>query len=303
MARPTAPPPPTGWRSWLAGARPRTLPAAVVPVLVGTACAAGDASVTAWRALAAGVVALALQIGTNYANDYSDGVRGTDDPGRRVGPVRLVGWGLQPPRAVKRAAVLSFAVAAVAGLALAAAVGPELVAVGAAAIAAGWFYTGGSHPYGYYGFGELFVFVFFGVVATAGSTYVQTESLTALALVASVPVGLLATALLVVNNLRDIPGDTEAGKRTLAVRLGDTRTRWLYVALLVAAFLCIPVVAGGFDRAAAAAALVGIVLARAPVVQVLEGARGPALIPVLGATGRVQLVTGTLLAAGLWLSA
>jgi 1,4-dihydroxy-2-naphthoate octaprenyltransferase len=303
MVRPTAPPPPTGWRSWLAGARPRTLPAAVVPVLVGTACAAGDASVTAWRALAAGVVALALQIGTNYANDYSDGVRGTDDPGRRVGPVRLVGWGLQPPRAVKRAAVLSFAVAAVAGLALAAAVGPELVAVGAAAIAAGWFYTGGSHPYGYYGFGELFVFVFFGVVATAGSTYVQTESLTALALVASVPVGLLATALLVVNNLRDIPGDTEAGKRTLAVRLGDARTRWLYVALLVAAFLCIPVVAGGFDRAAAAAALVGIVLARAPVVQVLEGARGPALIPVLGATGRVQLVTGTLLAAGLWLSA
>jgi 1,4-dihydroxy-2-naphthoate octaprenyltransferase len=303
MARPTAPPPPTGWRSWLAGARPRTLPAAVVPVLVGTACAAGDASVTAWRALAAGVVALALQIGTNYANDYSDGVRGTDDPGRRVGPVRLVGWGLQPPRAVKRAAVLSFAVAAVAGLALAAAVGPELVAVGAAAIAAGWFYTGGSHPYGYYGFGELFVFVFFGVVATAGSTYVQTESLTALALVASVPVGLLATALLVVNNLRDIPGDTEAGKRTLAVRLGDARTRWLYVALLVAAFLCIPVVAGGFDRAAAAAALVGFVLARAPVVQVLEGARGPALIPVLGATGRVQLVTGTLLAAGLWLSA
>jgi 1,4-dihydroxy-2-naphthoate octaprenyltransferase len=303
MARSAAPPPPTGWRSWLAGARPRTLPAAVVPVLVGTACAAGEVSVTAWRAVAAGVVALALQIGTNYANDYSDGVRGTDDPSRRVGPVRLVGWGLQPPRAVKRAAVASFGIAGIAGLALAVAVGPELVAVGAAAIAAGWFYTGGSHPYGYYGLGELFVFVFFGVVATAGSTYVQTESLTALSLVASVSVGLLATALLVVNNLRDIPGDTEAGKRTLAVRLGDARTRWLYVALLVVAFVCIPVVAGGFDRAAAAAALVGIVLARAPVVQVLEGARGPALIPVLGATGRVQLVTGTLLAGGLWLGA
>ncbi|MEO6318987.1 MAG: 1,4-dihydroxy-2-naphthoate polyprenyltransferase, partial [Acidimicrobiales bacterium] len=225
--------PPTEWRSWVAGARPRTLPAAVVPVLVGTACATGEVTVVAWRALAAGVVALALQIGTNFANDYSDGVRGTDDPGLRVGPVRLVGWGIQPAKAVKRAAVLSYGVAALAGLALAVAVGPELIVVGAAAFAAGWFYTGGSHPYGYYGFGELFVFVFFGVVATAGSTYVQTETLTALALVASVPVGLLATALLVINNLRDIPGDTASGKRTLAVRLGDGRTRGLYVAMLV----------------------------------------------------------------------
>lgn len=300
---PPAVPPPTGWRSWVAGARPRTLPAAVVPVLVGTACATGETDVIAWRALAAGVVALALQIGTNYANDYSDGVRGTDDPGRRVGPVRLVGWGLQPPKAVKAAALLSFAVAGLAGLALAVAVGWELVLVGAAAIAAGWFYTGGKHPYGYYGFGELFVFVFFGVVATAGSTYVQTESLTALPLVASVPVGLLATALLVINNLRDIPGDTASGKRTLAVRLGDRRTRGLYVAMLVLAFVAVPVVAGGFDRAPAAVALVGVVLARTPVLRVLEGARGPALIPVLGATGRVQLVTGLLLAAGLWLGA
>lgn len=294
---------PRGWRSWVAGARPRTLPAAVVPVLVGTACAAGEVDVWAWRALAAGIVALCLQIGTNFANDYSDGVRGTDDPGRRVGPVRLVGWGLQPPGAVKRAALLSFAVAGVAGLALAVAVGPELLVVGAAAIAAGWFYTGGSHPYGYYGLGELFVFVFFGVVATVGSTYVQVEEVTALALVASVPVGLLATALLVINNLRDIPGDAASGKRTLAVRLGDARTRWLYVGMLVAAFLCIPVVAGAFDRAAAAASLVGVVLARQPVLRVLEGASGPSLIPVLGATGRVQLVTGALLAGGLWLSA
>ncbi len=287
----------------MAGARPRTLPAAVVPVLVGTACAAGEVDVVVWRALAAGVVALALQIGTNYANDYSDGVRGTDDPGRRVGPVRLVGWGLQSPKAVKAAALSSFALAGAAGLALAAAVGWELVVVGAAAIAAGWFYTGGSHPYGYYGFGELFVFVFFGVVATVGSTYVQTESLTALPLVASVPVGLLATALLVINNLRDIPGDTASGKRTLAVRLGDKRTRGLYVALLVVAFVTVPIVAGGFDRAPAAVALVGVVLARTPVLRVLEGARGPALIPVLGATGRVQLVTGALLAGGLWLGA
>jgi 1,4-dihydroxy-2-naphthoate octaprenyltransferase len=287
----------------VAGARPRTLPAAVVPVLVGTACAHGVVDVIVWRAIAAGVVALALQIGTNFANDYSDGVRGTDDPRRRVGPVRLVGWGLKPPRSVKAAALLSFAVAGAAGLALAAAVGPELVVVGAAALAAGWFYTGGSHPYGYYGFGELFVFVFFGLVATLGSTYVQTETVTGLSAVAAVPVGLLATALLVVNNLRDIPGDTTSGKRTLAVRLGDGRTRAFYVGLLVTAFVAVPVVAGGFDRAPAAVALVGVVLARRPVLQVLEGARGPELIPVLGATGRVQLIAGTLLAAGIWLGA
>jgi 1,4-dihydroxy-2-naphthoate octaprenyltransferase len=248
-------------------------------------------------------VALALQVGTNYANDYSDGVRGTDHPGQRVGPVRLVGWGIQRPGAVKRAALLSFLVAGLAGLALAVAVGPELLVVGAAAIAAGWFYTGGSHPYGYYGLGELFVFVFFGVVATVGSTYVHTDSVIGLSVVASVPVGLLATALLVINNLRDIPGDEVAGKRTLAVRLGDARTRWLYTALLVAAYLCVPVIAGGFGRAAAAASLVGVVLARTPVLRVLEGARGAALIPVLGATGRVQLVTGALLAAGIWISA
>lgn len=307
MGTSTDPPPaadlPSGWRSWLAGARPRTLPASVVPVLVGTACVTGDAAVIAWRAVAAGVVAVALQVGTNYANDYSDGVRGTDDPTLRVGPVRLVGWGLQPARAVKLAALGSFAVALLAGLALTVAVGPELVVVGLAAVAAGWFYTGGSHPYGYYGLGEVFVFVFFGLVATIGSAYVQTGGVTALAVVAALPVGLLATALLVVNNLRDIPGDTESGKRTLAVRLGDRRTRALYVAMLVATFVCIPVVAGVFDRAPAALALVGVVLARIPVLRVLEGARGPALIPVLGATGRVQLVTGSLLAAGIWLGA
>jgi 1,4-dihydroxy-2-naphthoate octaprenyltransferase len=287
----------------VAGARPRTLPAAIVPVLVGTACVAGEGDISARRAVAAGIVALALQVGTNYANDYSDGVRGTDDPGRRVGPVRLVGWGIQPPRAVKRAALAAFGVAVLAGLALAAAVGPELLVVGGAALAAGWFYTGGKHPYGYYGFGELFVFTFFGVVATAGSTYVQLDELTVLSLVASIPVGLWATALLVVNNLRDIPGDTASGKRTLAVRLGDARTRWLYVGMLVVAFACIPIVAGGFDRPAAALALVGIVLARQPVLTVLEGAAGPSLIPVLAATGRVQLVSGALFATGLALSA
>ena len=304
--RPLDPPRSTatgGWRDWVAGARPRTLPAAVVPVLVGTACAAGRTDVIAWRAVAAGVVALALQVGTNYANDYSDGVRGTDSDERRVGPVRLVGSGLRRPGAVKRAALLAFLVAGVAGVALAAAVGPELVVVGAAAILAGWFYTGGSHPYGYLGLGEVFVFVFFGVVATAGSAYVQEESLSWLAFGASVPVGLLATALLVVNNLRDIPGDTASGKRTLAVRLGDTGTRVLYVALLVGAMVMVPLVAGLGERAGAAAALAVIPLARRPVIAVLGGARGAALIPVLGATGQVQLIFGALLAGGLWLSA
>ena len=290
---------------WVAGARVRTLPAAVVPVLVGTACAVGEADdgISWWRFGAALVVALAMQIGTNYANDYSDGKRGTDDPGTRVGPVRLVGWGIKPPAAVKRAALLSFAVAAAAGTALAVAVGPELFIVGVASFAAGWLYTGGPKPYGYYGFGELFVFLFFGVVATVGSAYVQTEHVLGLALAASVPVGFLATALLVTNNLRDIPGDTVSGKKTLAVRLGDRRTRFLYVALIVGAFVSVPLVAGLGGRPAGALALAALVLAQKPVVAVLSGAKGPDLIPVLVATGRVQLVFGVLFAAGLAVSA
>ncbi len=300
-ARVTAPLP-TGARAWIAGARVRTLPAAVVPVLVGTAVARGvDGPLIAWRAVAAAIVALALQVATNFANDYSDGIRGTDDPGARVGPVRLVGWGVKESGAVKRAALLSFAVAGLAGLALAVAVGWELVAVGAASMAAGWFYTGGANPYGYLGLGEVFVFVFFGVVATAGSTYVQVEELTGLALLASVPVGLLATALLVTNNLRDIPGDTEAGKRTLAVRLGDARTRVLYSGMLVAAFaLVVPV---ALDRPAAGVALLAAPLAAVPVRAVRRGARGAELIAVLAATGRVQLVFGLLLAGGIAVSA
>jgi len=285
----------------VAGARPRTLPAAVVPVAVGTGAAVGlvPGGLIWWRAVAALVVALALQVATNFANDYSDGIRGTDDDARRVGPVRLVGQGLARPGAVKRAAFAAFGVAGVAGLALAVAVGPELLVVGALSIAAGWFYTGGPRPYGYAGFGEAFVFTFFGVVATAGSAYVQTGALDGLALGASVPVGFLATALLVVNNLRDIPGDTEVGKRTLAVRLGDRRTRILYVALLVGAFVLVPLVAGLGGRPAGAVALVAVLLAQRPVVAVLGGARGPALIAVLSDTGRVQLAFGLLLAAGL----
>jgi 1,4-dihydroxy-2-naphthoate octaprenyltransferase len=294
--------------AWIEGARPRTLPAAVVPVLVGTAAAAGMAGldgtgkgIIAWRFGAALVVSLALQVGVNYANDYSDGVRGTDD--ERVGPLRLVASGTKPAAAVKRAAYLAFAVAAVAGLALAAATTWWLIAVGVVAIGAAWFYTGGPRPYGYAGLGEVFVFVFFGVVATAGSAFVQIEAFTPLTVGASVPVGLLATALLVVNNLRDIPGDTVAGKHTLAVRLGDQRTRILYTAMIGITYVTVPFLAGLSDRPLAAASLFTVLLARPPVQKVLEGAKGPALIPVLGATGRLQLVFGVVFAAGLWLGA
>jgi len=286
---------------WVAGARPRTLPAAVVPVAVGTACAAADLGgahhLIAWRAVAALVVSLALQVGTNYANDYSDGVRGTDRD--RVGPVRLVASGLAAPASVKRAALASFGVAALAGVGLSVAVGPQLLVVGAAAMAAGWFYTGGSHPYGYYGFGELFVFVFFGLVATVGSAYVQTAHIHQLDVAAAVPVGLLAVALLVVNNLRDIPGDTVAAKRTLAVRLGDPLTRTLYVGCLVVAFAGLAYV--GALRVGGLLALAAVPLAVVPIRRVRAGAKGPALIEVLGATGRLQLAFGACLTVGLLL--
>jgi 1,4-dihydroxy-2-naphthoate octaprenyltransferase len=282
--------------AWVAGARPRTLPAAVVPVAVGTAVAMSQGDVVWWRAAAALVVALAVQVGTNYANDYSDGVRGTDD--ERVGPVRLVASKLKPAASVKRAALVSFGAAAVAGLALAVAVSPWLVAVGAACFAAGWFYTGGSRPYGYAGFGEVAVFVFFGVVATVGSAYVHLERVTLLALGASVPVGALATALLVVNNLRDIPTDTAVGKRTLAVRLGDPETRVLYLVLLLAipaaASLLLFVV-----RPWALLSLVALALAVPPAREVRRGARGRDLVPVLVRTGQVQLAYGLVLAVGL----
>src|SRR5437762_3909364 len=290
---------------WIAGARPRTLPAAIVPVLVGTACAVRDTGdwnhgVVVWRALAALIVSLAIQVGTNYANDYSDGVRGTDAV--RVGPVRLVASGLASASAVKRAAFASFAIAGGAGLALAAAAGWWLIAVGAAAFLAGWFYTGGPQPYGYSGFGELFVFVFFGLVATVGSTYVQVEKITGLSIAAAIPVGLVATALLVTNNLRDIPTDRAAGKKTLAVRIGDRATRVLYVAIIVAVFAMVVAIAA-VDRPWAALALIGAEVAVQPVRAVRSGATGRALIPVLGATGRTQLVMGLLLAAGIASSA
>jgi 1,4-dihydroxy-2-naphthoate octaprenyltransferase len=280
---------------WVAGARPRTLPAAVIAVVVGTAVAGAEGSVIWWRAAAALVVSVAIQVGTNYANDYSDGKRGTDAV--RVGPVRLVASGLASPEAVKRAALGSFAVAAAAGLALASVAGWWLILVGAACLAAGWLYTGGPRPYGYAGLGEVFVFVFFGLVATAGSAYVHLQRITGLALLAGVPVGLLAVALLVVNNLRDIPGDTAAGKNTLAVRLGPPATRVFYVATLTTAFVAVPVIA--LSRPWALLAVASAPLAVLPARRVLAGEAGRALVEVLQATGKLQLAFGFLLALGI----
>jgi 1,4-dihydroxy-2-naphthoate polyprenyltransferase len=281
---------------WITGARPRTLPAAVVPVAVGAAAAVGEPDeFVAWRVGAALVVSLALQVGVNYANDYSDGVRGTDDV--RVGPTRLVAGGLASASAVKGAALSAFGVAAVAGLAIALSTSLWLLVVGVAAIAAGWFYTGGPKPYGYLGLGEVFVFVFFGLVATAGTTYAAIESVTALSVVAGCAVGSLACALLVINNLRDIPTDREVGKRTLAVRLGDERTRWFYVALVTGAFVL--TVASAVWRVPVLLGLAALPFAVAPVRSVLGGAVGAALIAVLGATGRLQLVWGVLVTVGL----
>ena len=245
------------------------------------------------------VVAVAIQVATNYVNDYADGVRGTDD--HRVGPARLVGGGLATASSVKRAALAAAAVAVLAGLALAVAVGPELLVVGAASLAAGYLYTGGPAPYGYYGLGEVFVFLFFGVVATAGTAYVQLEEVQGLALGASVPVGCLATALLVVNNLRDIPTDALSGKRTLAVRMGDGPTRVLYIGLVATAFAAVPILV--IRRPWAILAMVALPLAAAPMRRIAAGTTGRSLVPVLADTGRLQLAYGALLAGGLALSA
>ena len=281
---------------WITGARPRTLPAAVVPVAVGAAVAVGEPTdVVWWRVAAALLVSLALQVGVNYANDYSDGVRGTDDV--RVGPTRLVAGGLASASAVKKAALLSFGIAAIAGLAIALSTSLWLLVVGAAAIAAGWFYTGGPRPYGYMGLGEVFVFVFFGLVATAGTTYAAIESVAALSIVMGSAVGSLACALLVINNLRDIPTDREVGKQTLAVRLGDQRTRWFYVLLIGTAFVLSAVAA--VWQVPVLLGLLALPLAIGPVRTVLGGAVGPALIAVLGETGRLQLVWGLLVTVGL----
>jgi len=298
---------------WIIGARLRTLPAAVVPVAIGAACAIGlprgegwltgegvvaqasNVGPVWWRVALALVVSLALQVGVNYANDYSDGVRGTDDV--RVGPTRLVASGLASASAVKKAAYLSFGVAAVAGLAVAVSTSLWLIVVGLAAITAGWFYTGGPSPYGYMGLGEIFVFVFFGLVATVGTSYAAVETITPLSVLMGCAAGSVACALLVINNLRDIPTDREVGKRTLAVRLGDERTRWLYTALIVATFLL--VAAGAVDRWPVLLGLAAIPLAISPITRVLGGATGFDLIPVLGETGKLQLAFGVATTIGL----
>ncbi|QXG77358.1 1,4-dihydroxy-2-naphthoate polyprenyltransferase [Modestobacter sp. L9-4] len=283
---------------WLEGARPRTLPAALAPVLVGTGAAAALDGFRLGPALLALVVALSLQVGVNYANDYSDGKRGTDDV--RVGPMRLVGSKAATPQQVLIAAMLAFGVAALAGLALAAVSSWWMVAVGAVSILAAWTYTGGPIPYGYRALGEVFVFVFFGLVAVVGTTFGQTRSLDGLAFAAAVPIGLLSVALLVVNNLRDVHGDAAVGKRTLAVLLGEARTRIAYTGLLVVAFACI--VAIGVERPWALLALLAVPLAVPPVRTVLSGGRGPVLIGALKGTGQLTLATGVLLGLGLALS-
>ncbi len=285
---------------WLEGARPRTLPAAVAPVLAGTGVAAHLGSAVWWKAALALVVALALQVGVNYANDYSDGIRGTDES--RVGPLRLVGSRAATPRAVKAAAFGAFGVACVAGLVLAATTTWWLVAVGALSVLAAWFYTGGSSPYGYRALGEVMVFLFFGVVAVMGTTYVQTESLAVASLLpsayAAIGVGALACAILVANNLRDVPTDREAGKRTLAVVLGDERSRALYALLVLAAVVFLVALA----LATTWWALLGLVFLSpaVPAVRtVWAGTTGRGLVVVLQRTGTAELLYAAGLFAGL----
>jgi 1,4-dihydroxy-2-naphthoate polyprenyltransferase len=283
---------------WLEGARPRTLPAAVAPVFVGTGAAAALDGFRPGPAVLALVVALALQVAVNYANDYSDGRRGTDAD--RVGPMRLVGSGAATPRQVLVAAVIAFAVAALAGLGLAALSSWWLVAVGAVSILAAWTYTGGPIPYGYRALGEVFVFVFFGLVAVVGTTFAQTRRLDGLAFAASVPIGLLIVALLVVNNLRDVHGDAAVGKRTLAVVMGEQPTRVFFTALVAVAFVLVALI--GTARPWALLGLLALPLAVPPVRTVLRGGTGPVLIGALKATGQLTLVTGVLLGVGLALS-
>jgi 1,4-dihydroxy-2-naphthoate octaprenyltransferase len=279
---------------WILGARPRTLSAAVIPVVVGTA--ASGVGIIWWRALCALLVAVFLQIATNFANDYSDGTRGVDGL-ERLGPKRLVGSGLVAPQQVKAAAFLFFGLASVVGFILSVVVNPWLLLFGVAAIAAGWFYTGGSQPYGYRGLGEISVFVFFGLGATLGSSYVQSEEITSLALLVSVSVGLMSCSLLEINNLRDIAGDKESGKKTLAVMLGDRGTRILYV-FFVDASLIVGSLAV-FSKPWTVLILMAGLVAFSAVKSVLNGASGKELIPLLSRTSQIQITAGFFLTLGL----
>lgn len=282
---------------WIQGARPRTLPAAIAPVAVGTGIALGAASFNALRASLALIVAVALQVGVNYSNDYSDGIRGTDRV--RVGPVRLVGQGLAQPRQVKWAAFAFFIIAMIAGATLVLLTSQWwLLIVGAASVAAAWFYTGGKRPYGYAGLGEVFVFIFFGIIPVVGTAYVQTLTLTPLAFIAGIGVGSLACAILIANNLRDIPSDTDTGKRTLAVRLGDARTRNLFYATVVIAFI-VPIACVALSTPWVLLTYLSLPLAITPVRIVRSHAMGPALIPALKSTGILLLIYGITCGVGL----
>lgn len=261
----------------------------MAPVLAGTGIALADGQQVWWKAVLALLVALLLQIGVNYANDYSDGIRGTDAD--RIGPTRLVGSGAATAKSVKIAALASLGLAAVVGLILAATTAWWLVAVGALCILAAWFYTGGSKPYGYLGLGEVMVFIFFGLVAVIGTTFVQTKSFSLASLYAAIGIGALACAILVANNLRDIPTDIAAGKRTLAVVLGDQRTRYLFVLLLGAALVALVGVVLTTSTWALLALVCVIPMASAGR-SVLSGALGPALVPVLKQTGVIELLYG-----------
>jgi 1,4-dihydroxy-2-naphthoate octaprenyltransferase len=276
---------------WILGARPRTLPAAIAPVVVATALVGADFN---WfRAALALKVAVWLQIGVNFANDYSDGVKGTDAD--RVGPTRLVASGLATASAVKVAALVSFAIASIAGAWLALLTSPWLILIGVISIAAAWGYTGGKNPYGYKGLGELSVFLFFGVVATMGTYYAQTEQITLLSFIVSIPMGALSCAILAINNLRDRPKDALVGKLTVAVRIGDRNARLMYVALLALAHLAAIATLIPTALLTVLALPMSISISR----QVLSGISGKELIPVLGRTGKLQMVFSTLLAIGL----
>lgn len=267
---------------WILGARPRTLPAAIAPVLVATALAGNEFQPS--RATLALLVSLSLQVGVNFANDYSDGIRGTDAD--RVGPTRLTASGLASPGAVKRAAYISFFIGAIAGLILASQTSWWLIFIGGIAILAAWGYTGGQNPYGYSGFGEISVFIFFGLVATMGTFYVQTESVTFQSALASIPIGALACAILAVNNIRDREKDFLVGKRTLAVRLGDRYARYSFVFLIVSAHVAAIATTIPWGALTLLAAPISLGVSR----KVLKGAVGKELIALLGATGKLQLL-------------
>jgi 1,4-dihydroxy-2-naphthoate octaprenyltransferase len=280
---------------WIEGARPRTLPNAVAPVIAGTGAAAWLDAAVWWKALLALAVAVALIIGVNFANDYSDGIRGTDD--ERAGPLRLVGSKLATPRSVLAAALVSLGIGAVAGLVLAVYSAPWLIAVGAACIAGAWLYTGGKKPYGYQGLGEVAVFVFFGLVAVLGTQYTQALRVDWVGVVLAVAIGSMSSAVLVANNLRDIPTDTGSGKVTLAVRLGDGRTRLLYQALLALAGVLTLVLMAATPWCAVG--LVAAPLAVRAALPVRRGRGGKELIPVLRDTGLTMLVWSIAVAVAL----